>query len=57
MATDKLVELEERLNNIQAMKEILEHTLECQCETMEECGAGVLKGFENRKGARHLSGS
>jgi MerR family redox-sensitive transcriptional activator SoxR len=41
MATQKLDELEERLKTIEAMKEILEQTLDCRCETLEDCGAGI----------------
>lgn len=47
MATEKLAELEERLKTIQSMKAILEHTLNCQCETMEECGAGAFRLLRN----------
>lgn len=38
MAQDKLEELNKRLQTIQAMKALLEQTLDCQCETLEECG-------------------
>lgn len=41
MAEQKLTELDERLRTIQAMKGILEQTLNCQCETLEDCGTGV----------------
>jgi MerR family transcriptional regulator, redox-sensitive transcriptional activator SoxR len=35
----KLVELEVRLQTIQAMKGVLLETLNCQCQTLAECGA------------------
>lgn len=41
MAQQKLDELDERLRVIEAMKTILVQTLDCQCETLEECGTGV----------------
>lgn len=41
MAKQKLIELEERMETIQAMKAILEQTLNCQCKTLEDCGAGI----------------
>jgi hypothetical protein len=43
MATQKLDELEERLKTIQTMKTILEQTLDCRCDTLEDCGAGIAK--------------
>lgn len=39
MAQQKLAELNERMQIIQAMKALLEQTLHCQCDTLEECGA------------------
>jgi len=41
MAQQKLNELDERLQVIAAMKAILVQTLDCQCETLEDCGAGI----------------
>lgn len=41
MAQMKLDELNERLKMIQTMKGILEQTLRCQCNTLEDCGAGI----------------
>jgi MerR family redox-sensitive transcriptional activator SoxR len=41
MAQQKLDELDERLQTIQMMKEILGQILHCQCETLEDCGAGI----------------
>jgi MerR family transcriptional regulator, redox-sensitive transcriptional activator SoxR len=38
LARQKLVELDELMGNIQAMKALLEETLACECETLEECG-------------------
>jgi MerR family redox-sensitive transcriptional activator SoxR len=42
MAAQKLEELEERLKTIQTMKAILEQTLDCRCDTLEDCGVGRL---------------
>jgi MerR family redox-sensitive transcriptional activator SoxR len=41
MAEQKLTELDERMQTIQAMKRILEQTLDCECATLEDCGAGI----------------
>lgn len=41
LAQQKLDELEERLQTIQAMKGILEQTLYCQCDSLEDCGEGI----------------
>jgi MerR family redox-sensitive transcriptional activator SoxR len=41
LAQQKLDELEERQQTIQAMKGILEQTLQCQCESLEDCGEGI----------------
>ena len=38
MANQKLTDLEERLQHIQAMKALLEQVLDCHCDTLEECG-------------------
>jgi MerR family redox-sensitive transcriptional activator SoxR len=35
----KLAELDELMKHIQAMRALLEETLECQCATLEECGS------------------
>jgi MerR family transcriptional regulator, redox-sensitive transcriptional activator SoxR len=43
LAEQKLVELEERLQTIQAMKVILSQTLQCHCATLDECGGGMNK--------------
>lgn len=51
MAHDKLEELEERLQTIRRMKALLEHTLQCQCETLEACGAQVRENPEVDMGA------
>lgn len=42
MARQKLAELEQRLQTIHAMKALLEQTLDCQCATLEACGAGAI---------------
>lgn len=41
MAEQKLTELDERIQTIQTMKGILEQTLNCECATLEDCGAGI----------------
>jgi MerR family redox-sensitive transcriptional activator SoxR len=41
MAEQKLTELDERMQTIQAMKAILEQTLNCECATLEDCSAGM----------------
>jgi MerR family redox-sensitive transcriptional activator SoxR len=37
LAQHKLVELDAQMRNLQAMKLLLEQTLQCQCSTLEEC--------------------
>lgn len=46
MARQKLSELEQRLQTIHAMKALLEQTLDCQCATLEACGAGAINEDE-----------
>lgn len=46
LAHQKLAELDEQRRNLQAMKGLLEQTLQCQCETLEECAA---RGEEFRR--------
>lgn len=41
MAKQKLGELDERIQTIQTMKVILEQTLQCECDTLEDCGSGI----------------
>lgn len=41
MAQQKLDELDERLKTIRAMRGILEQTLRCQCDTLEDCGTDM----------------
>src|SRR5687767_12296822 len=38
LATQKLVELETRMQDLMAMKALLEHTLQCDCPSLDECG-------------------
>jgi len=48
IADSKLLELEAKMEQIRSMKALL-HGLQtnCRCETVEQCGAGILKrGFE-----------
>jgi MerR family redox-sensitive transcriptional activator SoxR len=39
MTHQKLEELDERLQAIQAMKDLLQQTLDCECDSLEECGS------------------
>lgn len=41
LATPKLIEMKQRIAAIQAMKAILEKTLECTCSSLDEC-AGIV---------------
>jgi MerR family transcriptional regulator, redox-sensitive transcriptional activator SoxR len=40
LAQQKLVELDELMHNIRAMKALLEETLTCACDTLEDCAEG-----------------
>ena len=50
IAERKQVELDARISRIQGMKQLLNSLrTRCQCETVNECGAGILKaGFSER---------
>ncbi len=39
LASRKIVELDAQMNEIQAMKILLEQTLRCQCATLEDCAS------------------
>jgi MerR family redox-sensitive transcriptional activator SoxR len=39
LAKKKIIELDERMAQIQKMKAMLEKTLECQCPTLDDCAA------------------
>ena len=39
LAVNKIAELDDLLNQIQAMKTLLEQTLQCHCATIEDCAA------------------
>ena len=41
LATHKIPELDAQIQQLQAMKAMLEKTLDCQCETLEDCGKGL----------------
>ena len=41
LARQKIVELNQRMAQIEAMKTILEKTLECNCSTMDACGENI----------------
>lgn len=43
LAGKKIVELDELIGRVQAMKALLEQTLHCQCSTIDEC-AGIEEG-------------
>ncbi|MEL6124609.1 MAG: MerR family transcriptional regulator [Chloroflexota bacterium] len=38
LATRKVIEMEQRIAAIQAMKAVLEKTLDCACSSLDECG-------------------
>jgi MerR family redox-sensitive transcriptional activator SoxR len=40
LAQQKLAELDELMRSIQAMKALLEETLNCECERLEDCAEG-----------------
>jgi MerR family redox-sensitive transcriptional activator SoxR len=40
LAQQKLDELDKRMRDLQAMKALLEQTLQCQCATLDECATG-----------------
>lgn len=50
MAEGKLAELEERVRRIEAMKTVLQRTLDCECVTLEECGLELA----NHDGAKEM---
>ncbi len=37
LATQKIVELDAMINSVQAMKSVLEQTLQCHCPTLDHC--------------------
>lgn len=41
LATPKLEEIEVLLNRINTMKLLLEHALDCQCPTLDDCASGL----------------
>ena len=43
MANQKLEEIEEQMRSLEAMKSLLEQTLQCQCHTLEECATKDLR--------------
>ena len=38
LATSKIPELEEQIQQLQSMKKLLENTLNCDCATLDDCG-------------------
>jgi MerR family redox-sensitive transcriptional activator SoxR len=51
LAQQKLAELDEQMRSLQAMKALLEQTLQCQCETLEECAKREFE-YEEMRGAK-----
>jgi MerR family transcriptional regulator, redox-sensitive transcriptional activator SoxR len=45
LARHKLEALEEQVRSLQFMKALLEQTLQCQCETLEDCATREYKGL------------
>jgi MerR family redox-sensitive transcriptional activator SoxR len=44
IAEGKIAELETRMAQIQSMKDLLQSlTTRCRCETVDQCGAGILR--------------
>jgi MerR family redox-sensitive transcriptional activator SoxR len=56
IADGKMAELDAKIEGIQTMKGLLKK-LEtcCRCETVDQCGAGILRGGFQDAGARHPS--
>lgn len=46
LAAEKIPELEAQIQRIQAMKRLLEHTLSCECPTLEDCGGEALRAVD-----------
>ena len=42
LAPQKLVELDARMQSLIAMKSLLEHTLQCACPSLDDCGHVVV---------------
>jgi MerR family redox-sensitive transcriptional activator SoxR len=54
IAEGKLAELNARMAQIQSMKDLLEKLLGCcRCETVDQCGAGILRGGSARHAGLH----
>jgi MerR family transcriptional regulator, redox-sensitive transcriptional activator SoxR len=43
LAAQKIVELETRMQDLIAMKALLEHTLQCSCPSLDDCGHVIIE--------------
>lgn len=43
LAAQKIVELEARMQDLMAMKSLLEHTLGCACPSLNDCGHVIIE--------------
>lgn len=43
LASQKLIELETRMKDLLAMKALLEHTLQCSCPSLDDCGHVIIE--------------
>jgi MerR family transcriptional regulator, redox-sensitive transcriptional activator SoxR len=43
LAAQKIVELETRMQDLIAMKALLEHTLDCSCPSLDDCGHVIIE--------------
>ena len=56
IAERKLLELDARLKEVQGMQDLLQRLQNCcRCETVEQCGAGILRGGLPKPTARRRS--
>jgi len=54
LAAAKIAELDDRMERIRSMKDLLERLqTRCTCETIEQCGAGILRNSTGRWRALH----
>lgn len=40
LGPSKLAEIDRRISHLQAMRALVERTLQCQCEALDDCGKG-----------------
>jgi MerR family transcriptional regulator, redox-sensitive transcriptional activator SoxR len=43
LAVQKIVELEKRMQDLIVIKSLLEHTLECACPSLDDCGHVIIE--------------